>query len=438
MRFPPADDADDEDREPVEEDPIVRERRLKAERRDARRAKFEEKRRARKAARMSRPWVAGVAGPSDAGAQRAGGEKPPSSETRKRRKEWGGNPLKWVDEDEGVKRKKSEKKGREGSSDDEEDPHDDGLPPITGPSVLDAPEEDAEKLLTIAAAATTSGDTGSDAAGDAARIGRNATFATYVCMQRATFEATHFFSFFSSAASFFTVLSSSLGSANDGLGWCTCPRRCASLERDGLGVHPGNIDQRAGGGGGEGSPDPMPMTRRGVRCVAAQWATCRGVDFLVASSLRRYLSFLQAGQGSAGELTGVLLELHLQRSNRVNASAVAPAKPPTTPGCTRRTLVTFGFTTWLPSVTCPSAISTTSPSLRTHNTVVACAEEEEKVRPGAPRAAEAASRLTARRNIGNPRWAPRESREGADRGTASTRKLDANEGFGPRGRRTFG
>ena len=66
---------------------------------------------------------------------------------RKRRKEWGGNPLKWVDEDEGVKRKKSEKKGREGSSDDEEDPHDDGLPPITGPSVLDAPEEDAEKLL---------------------------------------------------------------------------------------------------------------------------------------------------------------------------------------------------------------------------------------------------------------------------------------------------
>ena len=59
----------------------------------------------------------------------------------------GGNPLKWVDEDEGVKRKKSEKKGREGSSDDEEDPHDDGLPPITGPSVLDAPEEDAEKLL---------------------------------------------------------------------------------------------------------------------------------------------------------------------------------------------------------------------------------------------------------------------------------------------------
>ena len=145
--FPPADDADDEDREPVEEDPIVRERRLKAERRDARRAKFEEKRRARKAARMSRPWVAGDAGPSDAGAQRAGGEKPPSSETRKRRKEWGGNPLKWVDEDEGVKRKKSEKKGREGSSDDEEDPHDDGLPPITGPSVLDAPEEDAEKLL---------------------------------------------------------------------------------------------------------------------------------------------------------------------------------------------------------------------------------------------------------------------------------------------------
>ena len=72
---------------------------------------------------------------------------------------------------------------------------------------------------------------------------------------------------------------------------------------------------------------------------------------------------------------------------------MAPREAPSmTPGCNRRTLVTFGFTTWLPSVTCPSAISTTSPSLRTHNTVVACTEEEEKVRPGAPRAAEAASR----------------------------------------------
>ena len=90
----------------------MRERRLKAERRDARRAKFEEKRRARKAARMSRPWVARDAAPSDAGARRAGGEKPPSSETRKRRKEWGGgNPLKWVDEDEGVKEEEEREEG---------------------------------------------------------------------------------------------------------------------------------------------------------------------------------------------------------------------------------------------------------------------------------------------------------------------------------------
>jgi len=36
--------------------------------------------------------------------------------------------------------------------------------------------------------------------------------------------------------------------------------------------------------------------------------------------------------------------------------------------------------TWLPSVTCPSAITTTSPSLRTQSTVVACAAELEKVR----------------------------------------------------------
>jgi pentatricopeptide repeat protein len=129
---------------PAEEDPATRERRLKAERRDARREKFEAKRRARKAARNARPWMSGEDAPGeDAGAKPKARAKDDAA-TRAKRKEWGGNPLEWVDDDEGVKRRK---RGQAESSENEDDPYDDGLPPITGPSVFDADEREAKTLL---------------------------------------------------------------------------------------------------------------------------------------------------------------------------------------------------------------------------------------------------------------------------------------------------
>lgn len=49
--------------------------------------------------------------------------------------------MKWVDEDEGLKKKGG------GDDDSESDDVGDGLPPITGPSLLDAPDEEAGTLL---------------------------------------------------------------------------------------------------------------------------------------------------------------------------------------------------------------------------------------------------------------------------------------------------
>ena len=127
---------------PAEEDPATRERRLKAERRDARREKFEAKRRARKAARNARPWMSGEDAPGVGAKPKAKAKDDPA--TRAKRKEWGGNPLEWVDDDEGVKRRK---RGRAESSEDEDDPYDDGIPPITGASVFDADEAEVKTLL---------------------------------------------------------------------------------------------------------------------------------------------------------------------------------------------------------------------------------------------------------------------------------------------------
>ena len=127
---------------PAEEDPATRERRLKAERRDARREKFEAKRRARKAARNARPWMSGEDAPGAGAKPKAKAKDDPA--TRAKRKEWGGNPLEWVDDDEGVKQRK---RGRAESSEDEDDPYDDGIPPITGASVFDADEAEVKTLL---------------------------------------------------------------------------------------------------------------------------------------------------------------------------------------------------------------------------------------------------------------------------------------------------
>ena len=127
----------------AEEDPATRERRLKAERRDARRERFEAKRRARKAAKNSRPWTSDDAAPSASRKPKTKAATP--GEAKAKRKEWGSNPLAWVDEDEGVKRRKKGKQVE--SSDKEDDPYDDCLPPITGPSVFEADEVETKMLI---------------------------------------------------------------------------------------------------------------------------------------------------------------------------------------------------------------------------------------------------------------------------------------------------
>ena len=103
---------------------------------------FEAKRRARKAARNARPWMSGEDAPGAGAKPKAKAKDDPA--TRAKRKEWGGNPLEWVDDDEGVKQRK---RGRAESSEDEDDPYDDGIPPITGASVFDADETEVKTLL---------------------------------------------------------------------------------------------------------------------------------------------------------------------------------------------------------------------------------------------------------------------------------------------------
>src|SRR5262249_10116440 len=61
------------------------------------------------------------------------------------------------------------------------------------------------------------------------------------------------------------------------------------------------------------------------------------------------------------------------RSNSVNASAVAPANPPmTSPFPSRRTFLALALTMVWPIVTCPSPPITTLPFLRTVRMVVPC------------------------------------------------------------------
>ena len=138
------------------------------------------------------------------------------------------------------------------------------------------------------------------------------------------------------------------------------------------------------------------------------WKMCSAsATTMVASSLRRYLSLRNALASSTAarvSCPGCSSSFISRRSNSVNASAVAPAKPPITPACNLRTFLTFGFTTCDPSVTCPSAMSTTSPSLRTHRTVVARADELVNVRaegapPGRAATEAAASCFATRRSM---------------------------------------
>jgi pentatricopeptide repeat protein len=144
----------------VEEHPGVKERRLKAQRKDARREKFEVKRRERKAAKLSRPWVTGDGdGDGAEGAARTRGTKrlagvlaralaPATlSKQAEKRKEWGSNPLKWIDDDEGMGKRRGKDAASDDDDEEDEDDEYDGPPPITGPSLMDADDEEAKPLL---------------------------------------------------------------------------------------------------------------------------------------------------------------------------------------------------------------------------------------------------------------------------------------------------
>ena len=78
-----------------------------------------------------------------------------------------------------------------------------------------------------------------------------------------------------------------------------------------------------------------------------------------ASKLRRYLSVRQSFASSTAARSNwpeCCSSFFSSRSNRVNASAVAPAKPAITlpPSPILRTLRALGFITVLPMETCPS------------------------------------------------------------------------------------
>ena len=70
---------------------------------------------------------------------------------------------------------------------------------------------------------------------------------------------------------------------------------------------------------------------------------------------------------------GYCSSLLSSRSNRVKASAVAPAKPPiTSPLPSERTLRALALMTVAPRLTWPSPAMTTRPPLRTVRMVVPC------------------------------------------------------------------
>src|SRR5206468_8947943 len=96
-----------------------------------------------------------------------------------------------------------------------------------------------------------------------------------------------------------------------------------------------------------------------------------------ASRLRRYLSVRQSlASSTAARISCPLYcsSLRSRRSNRVKASAVAPAKPPITSPFSpiRRTFFALGFITVLPIDTWPSPAITVLPPFLTPRIVVPC------------------------------------------------------------------
>jgi hypothetical protein len=69
------------------------------------------------------------------------------SKQAEKRKEWGSNPLKWIDDDEGMGKRRGKDAASDDDDEEDEDDEYDGPPPITGPSLMDADDEEAKPLL---------------------------------------------------------------------------------------------------------------------------------------------------------------------------------------------------------------------------------------------------------------------------------------------------
>src|SRR5690606_9518697 len=104
--------------------------------------------------------------------------------------------------------------------------------------------------------------------------------------------------------------------------------------------------------------------------------TSLSATIIIASRLRKYLSVRQSLASSTAARSSWPLcrsSFASSRSNRVKASAVAPAKPPMTlPSWRRRTLRALGFITVWPIETCPSPMMTTLSAVRAERMVVPC------------------------------------------------------------------
>src|SRR6478609_2525958 len=105
--------------------------------------------------------------------------------------------------------------------------------------------------------------------------------------------------------------------------------------------------------------------------------TSLSATIISASRLRRYLSVRQSlASSTAARISCPLYcsSFRSSRSNKVKASAVAPANPPMTSPFSpmRRTFFALGFITVLPIDTWPSPAMTVFPPLRTPRIVVPC------------------------------------------------------------------
>src|SRR5215203_6893936 len=118
--------------------------------------------------------------------------------------------------------------------------------------------------------------------------------------------------------------------------------------------------------GSSTSPLPVRISR-----------TSASATIIIASRLRKYLSVRQSlASSTAARISWPLYcsSLRSSRSNKVKASAVAPANPPMTLPSSpiRRTLRALGLMTVLPRLTWPSPAMTVLPPFFTPRIVVPC------------------------------------------------------------------